>query len=212
MNALGITDFSLFCLAVFLLNLTPGPDTAYIIGRSVAQGRAAGVVSALGISFGCCFHTLASAFGLSALLAASATAFLAIKLAGGLYLIYLGIRLVWQKETAGNTSVPRPAPLSLPAVFWQATLTNVTNPKVILFFLSFFPQFVARDAPRQALAFLVLGMAFITLSTLWNSFTALVAGTLAARAGRRPQFKRWAERIVGSAFVALGIRLALSKS
>ncbi|KAF1044884.1 MAG: Leucine efflux protein [Herbaspirillum frisingense] len=214
MHVLGITDFGLFCLAVFLLNLTPGPDTAYIIGRSVAQGRAAGVVSALGISFGCVFHTLASAFGLSALLAASVTAFMAIKLAGGVYLIYLGVKLIRQKSRAGAdvADAGRPPPLSLPAIFWQAALTNVMNPKVILFFLSFFPQFVAHDAPRQTLAFLVLGVVFIAMSTLWNSFTALAAGTLAARAGRKPQLKRWAERIVGGAFVALGLRLALSKN
>jgi RhtB (resistance to homoserine/threonine) family protein len=227
MDAIGITGFGFFCLAVFLLNLTPGPDTAYIIGRSVAQGRGAGLVSALGISFGCVFHMLASALGLSAILAASATAFTVIKIVGGLYLIYLGLKMLLQKtatqtdqnNNAGNVKIANaqstagaPGHQSLRKIFWQATLTNVLNPKVVLFFLSFFPQFVTPDAPHRTLAFMVLGMTFIVQSTLWNSATALVAGTLTLRAGRQPHLKRWLERLVGSAFVALGIRLALTKN
>src|ERR1700756_4526116 len=90
----GIVHFPLFVAAVFLLNVTPGPDTAYIVGRSVAQGRGAGLLSALGISAGCCVHTLACAFGLTALIAASATAFTVIKFAGAIYLIYLGVRVL----------------------------------------------------------------------------------------------------------------------
>ena len=99
---LGITSFTLFLVAVFLLNVTPGPDTAYIVGRSVAQGRGAGIVSALGISAGCIVHTLACAFGLTALLAASATAFTVVKFAGAIYLIYLGVRLIFAE--AGRQS------------------------------------------------------------------------------------------------------------
>jgi len=217
MHTLGITDFSLFCAAVFLLNLTPGPDTAFIVGRSLAQGRAAGLVSALGISFGCLFHVLAMVLGLSALLAASATAFTVIKIIGGLYLIWLGLKLIWQREAAPVATPNAPvtghaAHLSLPAVFGQAALTNLTNPKVILFFLSFFPQFVRHDTPHRALAFVALGAVFIVLSTARNSLTAMAAGALARNAGRSPQFKRRAERVVGAAFIALGLRLALSKS
>ena len=98
---LGITHFGFFLVAVFLLNVTPGPDTAYIVGRSIAQGRGAGLMSALGISAGCCVHALACAFGLTALLAASATAFTVIKLAGASYLIYLGVRMIVAKQSAG---------------------------------------------------------------------------------------------------------------
>src|SRR4029453_5572030 len=100
MYFLGISDFGLFCAAVLLLNVTPGPDTAYIVGRSVAQGRAAGLMSSLGISAGCCVHSLACAFGLTALLAASATAFTVIKFVGAIYLIYLGVRLIFAKHSA----------------------------------------------------------------------------------------------------------------
>lgn len=212
MNLFGISDFGLFCLAVLLLNATPGPDTAYIVGRSVAQGRRAGLVSALGISAGCCVHSIGSAFGLSAILAASATAFTLVKLAGGAYLVYLGVRMMLTKPTQPlQSSAAHPA-RPMKTIFWQAVMTNVLNPKVVLFFLSFFPQFVHAGSPRKTAAFLLLGAVFVAMSTLWNSGTALLAGTLARRAGRSPQVKLWLERMVGAAFVALGMKLAFAKN
>lgn len=212
MNAVGIDDLGLFCVAVFLLNVTPGPDTAFIIGRSVAQGRSAGLVSALGISAGCCLHAIALAFGLTAILAASATAFTVIKLAGGAYLIYLGVKMLMTRATTTTSRLATPQPpLALSRIFMQAVVTNILNPKVILFFLSFFPQFVRVDAPDKILAFLLLGAIFVLMSTAWNSGTALAAGMLAAGAGRNPRVKRWLERGVGAAFVALGVRLATIK-
>ena len=214
MNAFGINDLGLFCAAVFLLNITPGPDTAYIIGRSVAQGRAAGLMSALGISAGCCMHAIASAFGLTAILAASATAFTAIKLAGGAYLVYLGLRMLLTRASArpaASDPVRAERPVALGKIFLQAVVTNVLNPKVILFFLSFFPQFVRADALDKPQAFLLLGAVFVLMSTAWNSGTALAAGMLAATAGRNPQLRLWLERGVGAAFVALGIRLAVAR-
>jgi RhtB (resistance to homoserine/threonine) family protein len=209
---LGITGFAFFLLAVFLLNVTPGPDTAYIVGRSVAQGRGAGVVSALGISAGCIVHTLACAFGLTAILAASATAFTVIKIAGAIYLIYLGVRLIFTKQD-DHASDPRDtpsAPKSLSQLFMQGFVTNVLNPKVVLFFVSFFPQFVAADSPHKTLAFLVLGAAFIAMSTVWNSFVAWIAGSVTERFSGKPGVKIWLDRVVGSAFVGLGIKLATS--
>ncbi|HEV2609328.1 MAG TPA: LysE family translocator [Noviherbaspirillum sp.] len=217
MNFLGISDFGLFCAAVLLLNATPGPDTAYIVGRSIAQGRAAGIMSALGISVGCCVHALASALGLSAILAASSAAFLVIKLAGGAYLIYLGIRMLMVKPAA-DTGADGASAAALrdnraPAtIFWQAMITNVLNPKVILFFLAFIPQFVQGDSSQKTIAFLVLGLAFAAISMCWNSGTALLAGTLARRAGRSPHVRLWLERGVGAAFVALGAKLMLTKN
>lgn len=212
MIPLGISNFSLFCLAVLLLNATPGPDTAYIVGRSVAQGRAAGLVSALGISLGCCVHAVLSAFGLTAILAASATAFTLVKLAGGAYLIYLGVRMLLAKPAHPLQAPLAQAARPLKTIFWQAVLTNVLNPKVVLFFLSFFPQFVRPDSSQKTLAFLILGAVFVLITTCWNSGTAFLAGTLARGAGRNPKFKLWLERSVGSAFVALGVKLALTKN
>ncbi|CAG2132446.1 Leucine efflux protein [Cupriavidus yeoncheonensis] len=209
---LGITDLPFFVGAVFLLNITPGPDTAYIVGRSVAQGRAAGVMSALGVSAGCCVHALATAFGLTALLAASPTAFTVIKFAGAAYLVWLGLRLIWRRpegsaDAAGTPSARR----GLRALFMQGFLTNVLNPKVVLFFVSFFPQFVDPHAPRQALAFLLLGAIMVLMSTLWNTLVAWLAGTLTRRVGQAPRLKCWLDRLVGTAFIGLGARLALAQ-
>lgn len=212
MDFFGISNFSLFLIAVLLLNATPGPDTAYIVGRSLAQGRAAGLMSALGISAGCCVHALASAVGLSAVLAASATAFMIIKLAGGAYLVYLGIRMLLAKPAgAVATSMARDV-RSLRTIFWQAMVTNVLNPKVILFFLAFIPQFVRADAPQKTFGFLLLGVAFAVISMGWNSGTAFLAGTLARRAGNNPRVRLWLERTVGATFVALGLKLALTRN
>jgi RhtB (resistance to homoserine/threonine) family protein len=211
---LGITGFTFFLIAVFLLNVTPGPDTAYIVGRSVAQGRGAGIVSALGISAGCIVHTLACAFGLTAILAASATAFTVIKIAGAMYLIYLGVRLVFTKhdeaESAREKQAEKAAPKSLGQLFAQGFVTNVLNPKVVLFFVSFFPQFVAADSQHKTLAFLTLGIVFIAMSTVWNSFVAWIAGSVTERFAGKSGVKKWLDRGVGSAFVGLGIKLATS--
>ena len=214
---LGITGFTLFIVAVMLLSVTPGPDTAYIVGRSVAQGRGAGVVSALGIALGCIVHTLACAFGLTALLAASVTAFTIVKFAGAIYLIYLGVRLIFAKPAAQKTSDKqseetrvRAAPKTLQQLFTQGFVTNVLNPKVVLFFVSFIPQFVAADSPHKTLAFLALGLVFVLVSTFWNTFVAWIAGSVTQRFSGKPSVKLWLDRVVGSAFVGLGIKLATS--
>lgn len=207
----GILHPGFFCLAVLLLNATPGPDTAYIVGRSVAQGRIAGLVSVAGISTGCCLHAIALAVGLSALLATSAFAFALVKLAGGIYLIYLGLSMLLSNAPEKESDQLVRTTKSLPTIFWQALVTNLLNPKVILFFVSFFPQFVAPDAPHKASAFLLLGALFVIMSTCWNCGTALIAGALAQRLKSGHRFQRWLERGVGSIFIALGARLALAK-
>jgi RhtB (resistance to homoserine/threonine) family protein len=211
----GITHFGFFLAAVFLLNVTPGPDTAYIVGRSVAQGRSAGLVSALGISAGCCVHTLACAFGLTALLAASATAFTVIKLVGACYLVYLGVRLILTKQTQAAPAAQTSAAVAsqsrpLRQLFLSGFWTNVLNPKVVLFFVSFFPQFVNVTSAHKTLAFLTLGAAFVAMSTVWSCFVAWVAGSVTQRVSGKPGIKKWLDRTVGSAFVGLGLKLATS--
>ncbi|MFN5716828.1 MAG: LysE family translocator, partial [Bradyrhizobium sp.] len=164
---LGIHELWLFVLSGLLLNVTPGPDTAYIIGRTIQLGWRGGAAAAIGISCGCLVHVLGAAIGLSALLMASSTAFLAVKLIGAAYLVLTGLQMLLSRTKpiaevagqAGETSISR--------VFWQGALTNILNPKVALFFLAFLPQFVAADSAHKTLAFLVLGLIFITGGTLW---------------------------------------------
>ena len=207
----GITHFEFFVAAVFLLNVTPGPDTAYIVGRSVAQGRGAGLMSALGISAGCCVHSLACAFGMTALLAASATAFTVIKFIGAIYLMYLGVRLILAKpeaDQAKGEARGAGTPKSLRQLFLQGFWTNVLNPKVVLFFVSFFPQFVSVDSEHKSLAFLTLGAVFVVMALVWSSFVAWIAGSVTRRLSGKTGIKKWLDRGVGSAFVGLGIKLA----
>jgi threonine/homoserine/homoserine lactone efflux protein len=155
----GIHDFALFLTTGILLNLAPGPDTAYILGRSIAQGRTAGIASALGISVGSIAHTTAAALGLSAFLATSAWAFQAVKLIGAAYLVFLGVRAFFQRSE--KLRVPaRFNTTQIVAAFRQGILTNLLNPKVALFFLAFLPQFIDPTSTTKVPAFL----------TTWSNF------------------------------------------
>ncbi len=207
----GTHDLWLFVLSGFLLNITPGPDTLYIVGRGSTQGLRAGAVAALGIGTGTLVHISAAALGLSAILAASATAFSAVKIIGAVYLLYVGISLI-RAAGAAHTSSTAPAirPASTRSIFVQGFLTNVLNPKVALFFLAFLPQFVAADAVSKPLAFLFLGAIFDFTGTLWNLFIGWSAAHLSSRLGPSEAFKRWFNRCVGSLFLFIGIRLALA--
>ena len=206
----GIHDFLLFLTAGVLLNLTPGPDTVYILGRSVAQGREAGVASALGISVGSIFHTCAAALGLSAILATSALAFGTIKLLGGAYLIFLGIKMILdrRKEMRLPSNFRRRTTI---AAFRQGILTNILNPKVALFFLAFLPQFIAPSSNSKVFAFLLLGFTFVTTGTVWCLILAWFASVFSERLRKKETVSQWLNRSAGALFVFLGLRLATAK-
>jgi threonine/homoserine/homoserine lactone efflux protein len=207
----GIHDFVLFLTTGVLLNLTPGPDTLYILGRSVAQGRRAGVASALGISVGSLFHTGAAALGLSAFLATSAWAFTALKLAGVAYLVFLGVRALLER----NHELSLPARFKqrgAAAAFRQGILTNILNPKVALFFLAFLPQFIDSATPSKTAAFLILGLTFVTTGTLWCLVLAWFSSAFSARLRGNATAAALLNRIVGSLFIFLGLRLAVAKT
>lgn len=206
----GIHDFGVFVLTGIVVNLTPGPDTFYILGRSMAQGRRAGVASVLGISSGCLVHTFAAAFGLSALLASSASAFLAVKLAGAAYLVYLGARMLFSR--AAVPSIPASfSSSSFWAIYRQGLLTNVLNPKVALFFLAFMPQFIAADSTSKFAAFIALGLCFIVSGTLWCLCLAWFSSLLGDRLRGSKTFANVLNRTAGALFVFLGLRLATTK-
>ena len=206
----GIHDFWLFVAAGVLLNVTPGPDTAYVVGRSVQLGWLGGAAGALGIGLGCFVHIVAAAVGLSALLAASSTAFTGIKLIGAAYLCYIGVRMVLTRASGEASPTPAAAPVrTLRQIFWQGALTNVLNPKVALFFLAFLPQFVDAASPSKALAFLVLGVIFNVTGTAWNLSVAVAAARTAGRVQRSPRLLAWINRALGGVFVYLGVRVAL---
>jgi threonine/homoserine/homoserine lactone efflux protein len=205
----GIHDYWLFVLSAALLIVAPGQDTLYILGRSIGQGQRVGVASALGVSAGTVVHTFAAALGLSAIVAASATAFVVIKLAGAAYLVYLGVRAivapsaVLDVDTAGGGDAR--------SAFRQGLVTNVLNPKVGLFFLAFLPQFVSADAPHAAYGFLLLGLTFVAGGTAWVLILATAAASVRGFFERRRAAQAWLSRAMGGVFVYLGVRLAMSE-
>jgi RhtB (resistance to homoserine/threonine) family protein len=206
----GIHDFGLFVVTGVLLNLTPGPDTLYILGRSVAQGREAGVMSALGISLGSICHTCAAALGLSAILAASAQAFTAIKLLGGAYLVFIGVKMILgqRRELALPSHFRRRTSI---AAFRQGVLTNILNPKVALFFLAFLPQFINPASNMKIAAFIILGLTFVTTGTIWCLVLAWFASSFSQRLRNNETLAQWLNRTAGALFVFLGVRLATAK-
>lgn len=205
----GIHDFGVFVCAGILLNLTPGPDTVYILGRSIANGRRAGVASAFGICVGSVFHTCAAACGLSAVLATSAWAFSAVKIAGAGYLVFLGVKALLQR--AQDLQIPDRLNQTGPAAaLRQGIVTNVLNPKVALFFLAFLPQFINANAPSKAAAFLILGLTFVTTGTIWCLILAWFASAFCARLRENAAIAGVLNRFVGSVFILLGLRLALA--
>ena len=210
----GIHDLPLFVLAGLLLNLTPGPDMAYIAGRSAAGGVRAGVAATLGITAGCVVHTVAAAAGLSMLLATSATAFALVKWCGAAFLLYAGVRLLITAIRSPRASIATAGAAlddgaSPSRIFREALLINVLNPKVALFFLAFVPQFIDADAAHPALAFVALG----TLFNVNSLFVNLPVAWIAARAGQRVRDSASLVRLlkgsVGALFVLLSARLAV---
>jgi len=207
---LGIHDYWLFVATGVLLNLTPGQDTLYILCRSIAQGRQIGVASALGISAGGVVHTLAAALGLSAVLATSASAFLALKVVGAVYLVYLGVRMLITRTAApGSTDIG--GLVNMWTAFRQGMLTNMLNPKVALFFLALMPQFIEPDSPTKVGAFLVLGFTFLTTGTVWCLILALGASGVRSFFASRPRALQGLSQASGALFIFLGLRLAASK-
>jgi len=206
----GVHDLALFIVAGLLLNLTPGPDMAYIVARSAAGGLRDGTAATFGITAGCVVHTIAAAAGLSALLATSAAAFEIVKWCGAAYLLYAGVRLLAGSiERAPSPGAARAIASASPwKIFREAFVINVFNPKVALFFLAFLPQFIAADAPAKAWSFVLLGCLFNFNSLFIN----LPVAWIASRAGRglreSARLARWLTGAVGALFVLLAVRLA----
>jgi len=201
---------SLYIVASLALIATPGQDMLYVITRSLAQGRFAGVCSAIGVCLGILVHTALAALGVGAIMQASEALFFVLKLAGACYLVYLGLRLVLSRDAAREIAGDgaRFSPLAL---VWQGILSNVTNPKIVLFFFAFLPQFVdpASAHPTRDLVF--LGVLYAVLALPIKAGVGLAAGSLSERVLRRPSAITWMNRFSGSVLIALGLRLAATE-
>jgi threonine/homoserine/homoserine lactone efflux protein len=204
-----LASLGLFVAAALALLLVPGPAVLYIVARSIDQGRAAGLVSVLGVHLGSLVHVAAAAVGLSSLLVSSAVAFSIVKYAGAAYLIYLGVRALIAREEPGEIEV-RAAPLR--TLLRQGAVVNILNPKTALFFLAFLPQFVDPAAGYVALQLVFFGLVFVALGLVTDSLYALAAGTAGHWLRSSRAFvaaRRW---VSGSVFIGLGLATALSGS
>lgn len=209
---LDIIHYPLFLVSVFIFAITPGPDIAYVLGQSLANGRKAGILSALGVMLGSSVHAIAGAIGLGAIIAASPTLFTIIKYLGAVYLAFLGAKMIWGTlKKRGQTGENEEVVIQKAAaktILIRGFITTLTNPKVLLFFIAFFPQFIATDGGHYAESFLLLGATYAMLGFCTDLTLALIAGTLAARISGSPKAHYWIDRVVGTTFIALGLRLA----
>lgn len=202
---ISIDQLLVFSLTSLLLIFTPGPDIIYVLTRGVAQGRSAALAAALGFSLGNIGHTLLAVFGISAILASSAMAFTLVKIAGGIYLLYLGFKLwtanpVLTLSGQGERKTTR-------LIFRQSVLANLLNPKVAIFFLAFFPQFVRPAQGHPAMQMMILGLTFVVLTMFGFGLVALGAGALNSRLAARPSLSAWLHKGAGAVLMLLGLRL-----
>lgn len=206
----GIENYAGFVAAAIILNLTPGADTLYILTRSIAQGSRAGLVSVAGIMSGCVVHVLAAAFGLSLILTTSATAFFLVKWAGAIYLIFLGVRALTTRAPAFETQNSRFSNKDLVTIYRQGMITNILNPKVALFFLSFLPQFINPANADGPLPFLVLGGTFLVTGTLWCLVLTRTATRMTRMLRENAGIGMWMQKLSGIVFIGFGVSLALN--
>ncbi|HWP42305.1 MAG TPA: LysE family translocator [Blastocatellia bacterium] len=202
------STLSVFIAAAAVLVFLPGPNTLYIIARSVQQGRRAGIVSSSGVQVGTLLHITEAAFGLSALLLSSALAFNLVKYAGAAYLIYLGVRTLLAKGGIGQAREIRKEGLG--RVFYQGVVVNLLNPKTALFFFAFLPQFIDASQGRIVLQIVVLGSFLITLGALSDSAYAITAGFIGDWLRGNSRFLSAQRYFAGSVYISLGAATALS--
>jgi threonine/homoserine/homoserine lactone efflux protein len=206
----GTQHFLTFLLAAIALNLTPGQDTLYIIGRSLSQGRRAGVISVLGIGSGCLIHITAATVGLYSVLALWPPAFSLIADLGALYLVWLGIMVWMGRKGLDLSGKPVTAAAGDWQIYRQGLMTNLLNPKVALFFLAFLPQFIDPVGNLGALSFLFLGFTFFCTGTIWCMLVALFASSVADTLRDYPKIQTGFDLFTAVLFVALGTGLFLT--
>ncbi|MCB4361564.1 LysE family translocator [Quatrionicoccus australiensis] len=203
---LSLTQTAGLLLAALLVTLAPGPDNLLVLSLGMARGRRQGIAFGLGCAAGCLNHTLLAALGISALIAASPSAFAALKAAGGLYLVWLGVQAIRNARPSGATA-PAGAPESNVQLFRKGLIANAINPKVVLFFLAFLPQFVDHARADAGLQIVQLGLLFTLQAALVFAGIGWFAGRIGERLARSPRLALWLDRVAGGVFVLLGARL-----
>jgi threonine/homoserine/homoserine lactone efflux protein len=206
---IAISHYLQFVCACMVLLIVPGPDLAFLLGRTIAQGRKAGIFVTLGLNFGAYVHLTATVLGLSALMAASPIAFKAVKWAGAAYLVWIGFQAILGASGMLNIEGGEGENRKFRALFWQGFLTNVLNPKVALFFLAFLPQFVDVTRSNKALQLMILGVTLNVLAIVYNLGLVYFASAATLRLRKNQKIFLWMNRAMGVMFILLGIRLVI---
>lgn len=207
----GTHDLFLFVISCLLLTITPGQDTMYILGKSISQGRRAGGVSVAGIMCGILLHTTFAALGLSVILATSSLTFNFIKYAGAAYLIWIGISMLCDRKKVEHVKALEEKSLKFWIIYRQALLTNLLNPKVSLFFLSFLPQFVDPTYEFTFTPFILLGLILFGIGAIWCLLLVYTSSWLAVKFRSKFFFGNWLKKISGVMFIGFGVKLALAQ-
>lgn len=203
-------QFLAFLLAAIVVTVSPGPDNLMVLAMGMARGRSRGIAFGLGCALGCLSHTTLAVIGVSALIAASPLAFTALRIGGGLYLLWLGIQAL--RSTGGARVGPaQMADQPLSTLFYRGVFANAINPKVALFFIAFLPQFVVPAHGNVGMQMALLGLVFTVQAALLFGLLGYFAGAVGQWLNRKPRVGAWLDRIAGSIFVALGVRLIVTR-
>ncbi|TFW32864.1 LysE family translocator [Massilia horti] len=198
-----------FLAAAVLITLSPGPDNMMVLGVGMSKGRARGIVFGLGCALGCLSHTLLAVLGVSALIAASPAAFTLLKVCGGLYLVWLGFNAL--KSPGGAQASTAASEESLSRLFAKGMFANAINPKVVLFFLSFLPQFVVATQGHASWQTAALGVTFTAQAAVLFALLGYFSGSIGRWLNRSPRAGMWLDRVAGGIFVGLGLKLLVSR-
>ncbi|RZJ11207.1 MAG: LysE family translocator [Rubrivivax sp.] len=199
-----------FLAAALVLTATPGPDNLMVLSMGMSRGRRAGIAFGLGCALGCLSHTLLAVIGVSALVAASPTAFTALKVAGGAYLVWMGAQ-AWRHAGAVRVDSDAKDATPLRQLFVKGLVANAINPKVVLFFLSFLPQFVVASQGRVEWQLGLLGLVFTVQAVALFGLLGWFSGAVGAWLNRRPSVGVWLDRLAGTVFIGLGVRMIVSR-
>lgn len=205
---LGIENFTTFMATALFFIMTPGMDTFFVLNKSISYGRKSGIASAIGVNVGVLTHTFFSALGLTVIIAQSEIGFILVKYIGAIFIVYLGfMRLIDTKLQLANTQENDAAKTSKND-FWSGFLTNSLNPKVALFFLAFFPQFIKTSEIENPLPFVLLGLTYALIGVIWYVILTLFASRFSTSIKNNPKAGLWINRASGLIFILMGLQIA----
>lgn len=209
----GIENYQLFVFSTIIFTITPGIDTIFVLNKSISQGRVMAIYASLGIMTGVLVHTLLAGFGLSVVVAKSALVFSVIKYVGAIYLVFLGIKAILSNQNPLDTEqkVDNQFNKNVLTHFREGVFTNLLNPKVALFFLSFFPQFIKKEAMDSITPYLILGSIVVSIGILWFVSLSYFASLFSAKFRENPKISVWVSKVSGLIFILMGIKVALTE-